>query len=374
MTVSSTPPYTERGQWRLALHGVDVALIERSGVFGALDEQSSATEKYLLESTRLLEFVSRAFPPPVVRGNRITPRTTFMPGLPFLRTKRIVWKAHVPGKPIDPFSTDLAAHVGDLSETYGDVVEVEVQYQSSTITEDDDDPRTFLEISANTTGEFIHGGALKCFWANNRTSSQVSAVPNKRISVPVTLTVPETEWTLRWPLVSSEFFENTLIGRLRSVLGKVNSSSFSILFDAAPETVMFVGFDYRERQSFTGTESATLVSTRFVEVTMKFLEKHVEDQAGRIRGHNDFWEPGIGWRYLLCGTKVGQLQPIYARTDLNAIFLAGHGTCDFVFDEEENRFERFADNCLDGFQCPAPPPTFPGLEAGDIVTRACLPP
>ncbi len=376
-----TANYLVPSEWRLSRFGIPVKLLERSGTFGGLDDISTAKEKYLIPATSLLAFASGTFPKPFTAGNKICQLTSQMPGLPFMRSKRITWKAHVDGKPIDPFNTDPTAD----ALTYGPVVEVDVEYRSSNQEDEGciDDPRTFLEIIGNTTGEFLHAGAGNCWWSPDRASS-ISAGGtldrNKNPNVPVTLTVPHTEWTLRWPLIFGPFFEEVLVHKLRARMGKVNIGEFNILFNAAPETVLFVGYDYREHPIFTGETVDTLERALFVEVDMKFVEKHVVNEDGIIIGHNHFWREGIGWQYVSCGTDQqkddGQLKPLYTRVDMNDLFSTQQGCCTYQWDGSV--YQLVSEGCLGGWRCPDDAPVLDAgvgvPEVGSTTNSPCVPP
>ena len=366
-----TADYRNPDEWRLKRFGIPVKLVERSGTFGGLDDVSTAVEKYLVPATSLLAFASGIFPKPITAGNKICQLTSQMPGVPFMRSKRITWKAHVPGKPIDPFLTDTDAD----SSTYGTVAEVDVEYRSSNQEDEGciDDPRTFLEITGNTTGEFLHAGGGNCYWAVDQVNTQFDSTLNSDPNPPVTIPVPHTEWNLRWPMIFGPFFEDILVDKLRSRLGKVNETPFEILFNAAPETVMFLGYDYRETPIFTGDTVDSLERALFVEVNMKFVEKHVTDSDGLIRGHNDFWKKGTGWQYLWCGSAedqlVERLKPVHTLTEMNDLFSTSHGACTFTWDGSEYQVSN--DGCFGGWQCPDVP-----NEPVDIgpITLDCIPP
>ena len=208
----------------------------------------------------------------------------------------------------------------------------------------------------------------------DKSGSQNDAKRNTRATIPVPVVVPQTEWSLRWPRIPGDFFEDELIIRLRSIMGKVNSEKMPILFDAEIETVMFVGYDYREQPTFTGTDVGSLKRAVFVEVVMKFVEKHIkdEDDDGKslVRGHNDFWKPGVGWQRLLRGDSVGSLNPVHKAVDMNGIFKLGHGQCIYRWVVDEWVVIPGSDTCVPGWACGAAP-TDPG-EDGDEESVECV--
>lgn len=269
--------------WRLRTdNNIPFRVIERSGSFEI--ESASASETYLLQASDLLAFIEETFPAPIPVGGQLRyPITRLMPGFPQMFTQNVTWKAQIDGKPIDPFGTDPNA----IDKTYGSLINLTIQYKTGKNREDPEDPKTFLEISSTATGEFLHTTAPKGKWEDD---DQV-ADP----AIPALITVPETQWSVRWPRIPWSFFRGQLIERMRSKLGKVNSDAVEVLFGAAPETLLFAGYGYSE--SYTWREG--LVDTPPISIDMKFVEKRIEDAVGNIFGHQHVWRPGAGWNRLL---------------------------------------------------------------------------
>jgi len=372
-------------EWRLELNGVKARLVTQSGVFEGLDGKPAATQEFVIKTTDLQQLAISTFPPPVRIGQLEQIRTTEMPGQPLLRARRITWKAHVDGLPIDPFSVDPSAPAG----TYHPLCNIIVEYSAGE--EETEDPRTFLEITANSTGEFIHGAPTKAWWKDDSGTTNSLAKKAKTPLIPQTIVVPHTEWTLRWPQISLNFFKTILVKRLRARMAHVNDTEMPILFDAKKQTIMFAGYDYQENYTATGSTLASVERARFITVAMKFVEKHVEDPTPTdndpdkitIRGHNDFWRPGVGWQYLMRGETIGSLKPTYKLSDLNDLFNTGFGSCIYTWSdptgaETPSSYQwaiAFINHrqCTGDGKCGPAPPRNELLPLGATKTVPCIP-
>lgn len=307
-------------------------------------DETSVTETYVIAAAHIIPFTLESFPLSRIENDLPTVNPRHLPGVPRLLTRSISWRS-VDGEPMDPFLTD---QLTSASGTYQTLAEVTVQYDNSRKTQDQSDFN--IEVSGDVAGEFLHTTAPIAQWQLNPAADTVE---NREQTVPVTFVVPETEWSVRWDYIDRKFFEDTLIGRLRGALGKVNSSAFSLLYSAPIETVLFVGFSLEERfapQSLFGDADEEegerdrrdgddviddLVEIGFfsreellafreqnrlppVKLNLKFLEKRVTDRDGTIRGHNDFWRPESGtWERLL----INGTDPVYPSFDFNTLFL-----------------------------------------------------
>jgi hypothetical protein len=308
--MTHSDPYHDPTTWRLATNGgIPFRYLERSGSFGK--EEAQVSETVLIPANRLGELAFEMFPTPTVFGTSVIyPGTGHINGTN-LRAQSMKWKAHFDGLPVDPFNSDPSAPEHTYQPNVAVTIEYSTDVQQEQSESDPNDPFTFLEISANAAGEFIHSTAPKAGWTENSASSGTSTTKNKLQTTPVTLIVPETDWNVSWPRVPHVFLKDTLITKLRDRLGKVNESKMPIFFDAPEETILFVG--YSIRQQFTWR---TGVQPPF-KFDLKFLEKHVEDD-GEIRGHNHVWKPDLGkWQHLRVD---GGTRTVYQTADLNKIF------------------------------------------------------
>lgn len=307
------PDISDTSGWRLTSFGgsVKMRLLDMDGEF----EQDTGGIKVraLIRSVDLFTFLSEAFPPPLVIGNVTIPQRLVFPGLPGLVMNKVSFKNQDGSRPSDPFGIDPTAPSG----TYHDAVEVTMDFGPREIQEpDENDPNTFLEVSAATTGDYLHTTAPGAQWrdetavggdgqpgegdgiglsvgAFTAAPSQGATSENRNPTTPVLIIVPETEWTVKWNHIPWDFFRRVLIHRLRYCIGRVNDAPFSVLFNAEAETILLLGYTYQQNFSWRdGTVSAPPIS-----VEMKFLEKRIVWE-GIVRGHNHFWKAGEGWKRL----------------------------------------------------------------------------
>lgn len=336
--------------WRLTTSGgIPYRVVERGGSFSY--DEAGASEQYIIRASDLLAFVMDAFPEPfVLMGTLFYPQQPVIPGLGTLVPKRIGWKQFVDGLPVDPFGADWAAPTG----TYQDYVVVTVEYGGSPTNDqepDSSDPFTFLEVSANASGVFLNspleGKATWVVPSWNATQSVEDALTNEitvsekendevqEPNVPHTVTETQVDWSVRWPSIPFTFWNGTMMGRLRSKLGKVNSLAMPLLHGAPPETILFLG--YSASTSFTWRQGKA--GKNPVNLEMHFLEKNfVAEETvttaigwhdhgdGPVYGeqqethevqvtHQHVWRPNFGWRKLMIDGSY-----LYSTTDLNKIW------------------------------------------------------
>ncbi len=345
--------FEDFSQWRLTSPGGGVPM-KFKGLEGEFEEENGVVSfKALIPSSSLTAFLIGMFPPTIYIGNMVIPQSIPLPNLPGMIARRISFAQFDDSKPIDPFGFDPTAD----PDTYYPVIEVTIEYGPRVKQAPQaNDPRTFLEISANATGEFIHSTAPKAKWKNERQSpdnedddvdpgtvappqqqaeapdphpnppeapdpagtdaapgeSQNETDPVKDPNIPLLIMVPQTEWTVKWNQIPYWYFYNTLVRRLRWCLGRVNEEPMAILHNALPETILFMGYSYTQTHSWRDGS----VSTPPINLEMKFLEKRVVNDHGVIIGHNHFWRPGVGWRRLL----IDGVNPVYRLRNMNVIY------------------------------------------------------
>lgn len=285
-------------------------------------EKVDATEEYLVAASDLQAFIRELFPLPVIKNGIPLYQYRPMPGSLRITASSVSWKSHDQGLPVDPWGADPNAPNG----TYYPVCLVTVRYDDEVTkpdgneeNPDENDPKTFLEISANSAGDFIHSPIPNSSWEQTTGTSEPTS--NTTPNAPVQLIVPETEWTLNWPRVSNQFFEDILITRLRDAMGKVNSDIYPLLYNAAAETLLFVGWTMSEERQFLFNDETNQVQFLRppLKVSVKMLEKQVEYIVGsttHIAGHNHVWRPGYGWRRLL----FDGVTPLHQSHNFNNIF------------------------------------------------------
>lgn len=345
--------------WRLRLPAT--VPFKYTSVAGTFEpEKANVSLTGLIPAASLVAFIQEAFPPPIQFGNLSVPQSIPLPGLPGLIANRVAFKSQDDGRPVDPFGFDPTAPNG----TYHSVLEVQVEYAPrATQQPKASDPFTFLEITGNATGEFINSTAPGAKWLPKRNPNVPARtdpadididlgapspcpawdaadygtytpptaedpdtgepdpcaeapevetpVVNRDPTVPILIIVPQTEWSVKWNQIPFAFFRDVLIHRIRACLGKVNSNRFPLLFGATRETLLFNGYTYT--QQYTWRDG--FVEAPPISLEMKFVEKRVL-WGGVIRGHNDFWRPGVGWETLL----IDGINKTYEGKDFNLIF------------------------------------------------------
>lgn len=291
--------YTDPSTWRLKTPGgIPYKLVEMTGSFE--ENSGSVNVTMLIESDQFINLLEEMFPPPVLLGAISIPKGFALGGAPGLIAQRVGFKSHVGGMPVSPFGADSSAP--DL--TYFPVLELDVEFapREKSQEPDEEDPTTFLEISATAGGEFIHAGS---------SGVELDGEENRNPNLPLIITVPTTEWSVTWPSIDFNYYRTVLQPRLRSALGRVNSTIIPWLYNATPETILFVG--YSISQSFTWREDK--IDTPPLNVDMKFVEKRIV-WNNKIAGHNHFWEPGKGWKKV----TIDQGRTVYQAVDLNGLF------------------------------------------------------
>lgn len=307
-----TSVYEDPSTWRLRTGGTGVPyrILAMSGEFDP--ENASASMELLIPASKLTQFAIEMFPQVIYNTNGFPLYMSF--GKIYgtnLYAQKISWKAHVDGKPIDPFGVDPTAPSG----TYGENCSVTVDFKTYNEQDqsDPDQPETFLEVSCTGGGHFIHTDAPGAQWKLDENT--VEPVEKDRAvdpNIPMGMSVPTTDWDLAWPRVPYTYWTNTLIAKIRAALGQVNSAAMPIFANAPRGTILFSGYSFR--RSYSWRSGTTYQSP--INLNMKFQEKRVVDSGGTVRGHNDFWKPGVGWRYLT--HKDGS--PVYRYTNLTGVF------------------------------------------------------
>jgi len=333
-----TSNYLRPRNWRgRTLGGIPYRLVDRVGSHQYA--VGSVSETYLILARHLPAFLYESFPPPTIINGIPIYRPRLLPGTPSaanIVTKRISWRGHVEGKPVDPFNVDRRA----LRGTYGQVLEVTIDYdneQKEHKEKDPSDPFTFLEISASASGQFL-SVPVPCNTCYSRTrSGNAIKEPVADAAARMDILVPEIEWTVRWSGVEYKFFRDTLLPNMRASIGKLNAETLLPLYDAPAFTMLFTGFSFEqefrsyalypngepvvipddaeddedddagddandgeanpdpEPENILDSDSANIT----VSVTMSFLEKNLLQADGTVIGHNHIWREETGrWEYI----------------------------------------------------------------------------
>lgn len=312
----STPQdfgYQDPNEWRLrTTRGIKYKFLGMEGNFE--HKTGSVTMSVLIQSTDLYAFLSEYLPPPQRIGNQLIPQYKRLTGqLPRFVARSVSARSHTDGVPVDPFGIDP----DPPARTYFPVLELDVTFEPRDES-DPDNPASFLELSANASGEYIHVSSEGTYWEPDSTGG--SNEVNRNPQIPSTILVPETEWTITWPSIPYDLFKSIVLPRVKSIMGKVNSLQVDWVYDAPAETLLFVGYSFRQQYTWKvpeeEDEDPEIISS-LIDLDMKILEKRIEDTGGpsNIVGHNHFWKPGEGWRKLLIGARNA-----YRTTDFNILF------------------------------------------------------
>lgn len=322
------------GEWRLTSNeGIKYRFL---GLEGSFDYHTGDVNwRGIFRSQDLIPLCNELFPPPRNHGGLIYSINGTMPGWPNMTARRVSFKAlDGGGQPCDALNTDPTAPVG----TYHGYVEVTINFASgNNKNPDPTNPRTFLEISSSTGGEFIYappGNSLLADEENEQGSvdespgtgpvnpesgeisgrvSETERRPNRSPVLPTTIIVPTTEWTIKWKHIPLDYFKNVCIHRLRYINGRVNSTACNFLYNAAPETLLCTGFTHAESYSWKDAQ----LETPPIDIEIKLVEKRII-RRGITIGHNHVWEPGVGWRRVWVGPNKDE--PMYYGSDFNFLF------------------------------------------------------
>jgi len=329
--------------WRLTTVGdkkIKYKLLERSGSSSL--EGNEAKEVYIIQASDLGAFITESFggdqitqfgiPVRIVRrmptGQGVTAQ--------FI-TRTVEWEALSGGglsggTPTDPFGADPDAPSG----TYEQFLKVTISYSTQGLGpgEDEPDPNTatsFVEVSADAAGDFLHTDAPKAKWQGEAGGIKEQ---NREATIPATILVPETQWNATWRFpISRKFMCDELVPKMRAAMGKLNSSPMDVFCDAPIETILFVGWRWRESFTLVTAEDGSHREEISVSLSMMFLEKNFQDKA--ITGTHAVTIASIT---LTPGTGLGGTPKIW-EIDFNEDLPAGINPGEYFTDAAGNRFE-----------------------------------
>ncbi len=290
--------------WRLQTDGgIKYKLFEDHPRGSIESEDGRQTEQIIIQSVDWQAFLDESFPRMGTWGTEGGSDAQYefaknrqYPGLTSLRTSRVDHEGFPPGLPSDPWQVDTDAPDG----TYSEFLLLTIEYM----------PMPFLQTSA------VSGTDLLALPARGTWEDAFGISWDiEDLNIPLTQLVPEIEWTVRWSRVDSTYFP-ILLSKIRSMIGKSNTLPVATLRDAPAETVLFVGYNFKDIYGWR-VEPNGEASDPAVEVEMKFLEKRVVDGNGDTRGHNHIYRPDFGQFQLLL--KPDGL-PVYESADLNELF------------------------------------------------------
>jgi len=306
--------HIDPSEWNLSTDGgIPYKLLEGFPRGSFEDENADSEEQYIIRASDLSAFVLESFPPHIIMGGNafLFQANRAFPSLSTLRSRRVSYEPLEQGKPTDPYNTDPNASDG----TYAEFLRVTISYSTGKGEDfDPNDPFTFLEITADASGEFlmlpVRSGESE--WRD----PDIPVVPDfdpvvKGLNAPVSQMIPEIEWTVTWSQLDHTFFA-ILLPLMRENLGKVNLTPMPLLYFAPSQTLLFAGFNMRGQESWRGDQGG--ISP--VQIEMKFIEKHLLID-GEIIGHNHFWREEDG---RFTELKIRGDEPVYRRANLNMMF------------------------------------------------------
>ena len=326
--------FEDYDSWRLQTNGgVRYRFLGSTGSFN--QEEGEIEWKAIIRSVDLYEVLEELFPPPITVGGVSYPNAGTMPGFPSMVAKKLNYDSHVEGKPIDPYEYDSAvAPIG----TYSEYLVISITFGPFVAkASNPSDPRSFLEVSCSASGEFLFVPST-----NTQVQSEESAAgpddevpgegaieagtgrvvsdpvpetkrPTRSPVMPASMLVPTLKWSVKWKQIPADHFRSTVIHRLRLMLGRVNNTDCGFLYNAPPETLLFIGFNHTESYSWRlgNVESSP------IDVDLQIIEKRVIHR-GVICGHNHVFEPGNGWVRQWIGSTWSE--SMYRGIDMNFLF------------------------------------------------------
>lgn len=294
-------------QWRLKTKkGIRFKLVTVD-----LNYQTTRAEgsiEIIIATADLQKFLEEILPPPKKYKNIYIPQYTRFSNTTLAVTSVGV-RSFDDGMPIDPFSADKNAPDGTYYPTLTLVLGLAVPPDGD---QDPDKPESYLEISSDASGDFIHTPPANMEYqdVDSDGKGQGNKEKVRNPLVPHAILCPQVTWNVKWKNVPFDSYQKTYVGRLESALGKCNSEPFKPLSVTYKEVLLLL--TYSIERSYTWREKFTDIP--MVDITMKFLEKKIIWE-GKPHGHNSQWIPGTGWRRLLMDGK-----PTFETSDFNEIF------------------------------------------------------
>jgi len=303
----------DKSRWRLSTAGgIKVKLLKRYGSVSR--ESASATEEYLIAAEDLTDFINEFLPKPVAAlgGVQYLSRVNFT-GVPSLIVDDIRFESFTDTKPIDPFSHDPSAPDG----TYEVYLKAIVSYKPRSKTKnsqdsDPNDPRTFLEISSDISGEYVCDNLVgRYYWYDNTYNASLDKWVTTEAATEIdspdttqTIVSPVKEWSVTWPQIPYEYFYNTLAPKLDATIGCINSKSVDIFHGTKlPRTLLLEGYSTREEFTYD-TED---VRYPLLSLTMKIKEKgfwSTNTDGAVFVTWNHCYVKGKGWRAVCTGNPL----------------------------------------------------------------------
>ena len=310
----------------------------------------TAQEQYLMKASDLLAFVAELSPLPYVdeEGRVQLFLRRSMPGNPALRTTDMSAAPHTGSKPGDPFNLDSGAP----ADTYDPHYVITLSYSNindGKPDKDPKDPKTFLERSITSGGEFLSIGPQNTetgeapLGSGQETSQQQTdgSTSNYPKGTPTNLQatadaglavvkfIPTSTLSFKWPTVPrppwTQMFQlmGTVNGRIKKAGGSTsriqNQIHRDLFFNAEPETVLYTGFTAVQKFLWIGTSAVA----QPWDVTLGFTVKRV-DEEDEVFGWNHVWVPKEQkWKRLYRSGEGGSRKDLYELKNHLNLFVAG---------------------------------------------------
>lgn len=294
--------------WRLTTSGgIPYKMVDIDMDFGAIE--ASGQVDVIIQSSRLGDFLDEFLPLPVQYGEIYLPQYKYYGDTALVVTKIRVMSL-VDGLPIDPFGFDTNAP----ERTYGIALKLTLTLEHAPNGElDPGDPKTFLIITSESSGDFIHTPAASM--ETEDIDDEGAPIPGtkdpvRHPTIPHSVLWPQTAYNIRWNMIPYDNFQEVVLPRVKEMLGKVNSDEFDTLDQEHPETLLLLSYSQERLYSWRlGT-----IGQSYINLTMKIAEKLIIHD-GKPHGHNSAWVPAEGWRRILINGL-----PTFESVEFNRIF------------------------------------------------------
>lgn len=268
--------------------GIPYALMEGYPKISASDDGCTAEERYIIRATDVEAFFAESMPPPVfLLDFIILPPRRRMPGTGFLVTEEVSFEPFDGSKPADPFGVDPGATPGTYGEFYVASIKYAAGQENDDNERDENKPETFLEHDVSVGGEFLSIPPAKTKIAEDDVGSPASygaAINNPDRNSPVQKLVATIEHNWRWKFVLAPPWKTIV-----RMLGHVNDRKLTWMFDAEPETTLFLGCSGKRVYLWNGAGTVAQPWS----LDYKFSTRQI-DEHGTKYGWNHVYSPDKG--------------------------------------------------------------------------------
>lgn len=298
--------------------GIPYKLVSRSG--GEDREKASATEKLIIQSQHLDNFMAESFPTPIVlAGFVVIDPSRRMPAAPWMITKTVTWDALDKSRPVDPYG----AHQSAEDNTYGTLIELSVTYETGENNEDEENdpdenkPETFLEHSLSAGVEYLSIPPTKIEESEGEDpeANQGVYTANKDQQLGAFKLIPTVEHQLKWKWALKPNW-NTIY----ETLGKVNDDAIKLFNNAKKHHVLFTGVSGQQNfKLFRARRGQTGIIIDPWSLDFKFSQRTINDGDSQY-GWNHVFSPKKGKWVKIKREDTGRF--LYEDADFKLLFKA----------------------------------------------------